>query len=143
SRGINLVKVAGKWAFRTAEDLSYLLERDAVEQRRLSKAGLETLAIIAYHHPVTRARIEEIRGGGGSPRTLGGLLEIGLGRAHGVAGARRGGRSLTALPSSSSITSVSIPSRISPASPSSRAPGCWTATCRPTSRCPNPPTLPP
>ena len=62
SRGINLVKVAGKWAFRTAEDLSYLLERHATEQRRLSKAAMETLAIIAYHQPVTRAEIEEIRG---------------------------------------------------------------------------------
>jgi segregation and condensation protein B len=61
SRGVNLVRVADKWMFRTAEDLSYLLERHA-EQRRLSKAAMETLAIIAYHQPVTRAEIEEIRG---------------------------------------------------------------------------------
>ena len=62
TRGVNLVRVAGKWAFRTAEDLAFLLEREAVEQRRLSRAALETLAIIAYHQPVTRAEIEEIRG---------------------------------------------------------------------------------
>ena len=61
-RGVNLVRVAGKWAFRTADDLSFLLEKQAVEQRRLSRAALETLAIIAYHQPVTRAEIEEIRG---------------------------------------------------------------------------------
>ena len=61
-RGVNLVRVAGKWAFRTAADLTFLLELEAVEQRRLSRAALETLAIIAYHQPVTRAEIEEIRG---------------------------------------------------------------------------------
>src|SRR5690606_2224165 len=54
-RGVNLVQVAGKWHFRTANDLSFLLSRDAVEQKRLSRAALETLAIIAYHQPVTRA----------------------------------------------------------------------------------------
>ena len=75
SRGINLIKVAGKWAFRTAEDLSYLLERHALEERRLSKAALETLAIIAYHQPVTRAEIEEIRGVTTSKGTLDVLME--------------------------------------------------------------------
>lgn len=75
ARGIQLVKVAGKWAFRTAEDLSYLLERYAVEERRLSKAALETLAIIAYHQPVTRAEIEEIRGVQTSRGTLDVLME--------------------------------------------------------------------
>ena len=54
-RGINLVRVAGKWSFRTAEDLSYLLERYTKEERKLSKAAMETLSIIAYHQPVTRA----------------------------------------------------------------------------------------
>ena len=77
SRGVNLVKVADKWTFRTAEDLSYLLERHATEQRRLSKAALETLAIIAYHQPVTRAEIEEIRGVAASAGTLDVLMEIG------------------------------------------------------------------
>ncbi|MEG6509405.1 SMC-Scp complex subunit ScpB [Methyloligella sp. 2.7D] len=77
SRGVNLVRVAGKWAFRTADDLSYLLERQTVEQRRLSRAALETLAIIAYHQPVTRAEIEEIRGVSTSKGTLDVLLETG------------------------------------------------------------------
>jgi segregation and condensation protein B len=76
-RGVNLVKVAGKWAFRTAEDLSFLLEKHAVEQRRLSRAALETLAIIAYHQPVTRAEIEEIRGVSTSKGTIDVLLETG------------------------------------------------------------------
>jgi segregation and condensation protein B len=76
-RGVNLVRVAGKWAFRTAEDLSFLLERQAVTQRRLSRAALETLAIIAYHQPVTRAEIEEIRGVSTSKGTIDVLLETG------------------------------------------------------------------
>ena len=83
SRGVNLVKVADKWTFRTAEDLSYLLERHATEQRRLSKAALETLAIIAYHQPVTRAEIEEIRGVAASAGTLDVLMEIGWVRPRG------------------------------------------------------------
>ncbi len=83
SRGVNLVKVAGKWTFRTAEDLAYLLERHATEQRRLSKAALETLAIIAYHQPVTRAEIEEIRGVAASAGTLDVLMEIGWVRPRG------------------------------------------------------------
>jgi segregation and condensation protein B len=76
-RGVNLVRVAGKWAFRTADDLSFLLEKQAVEQRRLSRAALETLAIIAYHQPVTRAEIEEIRGVSTSKGTIDVLIETG------------------------------------------------------------------
>src|SRR5919108_1216808 len=83
SRGINLVRVAGKWAFRTAEDLGYLLEKHAVEERRLSRAALETLAIIAYHQPVTRAEIEEIRGVSTSKGTLDVLMETGWVRPRG------------------------------------------------------------
>jgi segregation and condensation protein B len=83
SRGINLVRVAGKWAFRTAQDLSYLLERHAREERRLSKAAMETLAIIAYHQPVTRAEIEEIRGVATSSGTLDVLMETGWIRMRG------------------------------------------------------------
>ncbi len=75
-RGINLIQVAGKWQFRTAEDLSFLLERHAKEERRLSKAALETLSIIAYHQPVTRAEIEEIRGVQTSSGTLDVLMEM-------------------------------------------------------------------
>lgn len=82
-RGVNLVKVAGKWAFRTAEDLSYLLQRYATQERRLSKAALETLSIIAYHQPVTRAEIEEIRGVTTSAGTLDILLETGWVRLRG------------------------------------------------------------
>lgn len=82
-RGIHLVRVSGKWAFRTAEDLSYLLERHAKEERRLSKAALETLAIIAYHQPVTRAEVEEIRGVTTSGGTLDILLETGWVRPRG------------------------------------------------------------
>lgn len=76
-RGINLVRTAGKWAFRTAQDLSFLLQRYTQEQRRLSRAALETLSIIAYHQPVTRADIEDIRGVTASKGTLDVLLETG------------------------------------------------------------------
>ena len=82
-RGVNLAKVAGKWAFRTAEDLSFLLRREAVEQKRLSKAALETLAIIAYHQPATRAEIEEVRGVAVSKGTLDMLMELGWVRMRG------------------------------------------------------------
>lgn len=82
-RGVNLVRVAGKWAFRTAGDLSYLLERHAVEERKLSRAALETLAIVAYHQPVTRAEIEEIRGVETSKGTMDILLETGWVRPRG------------------------------------------------------------
>jgi segregation and condensation protein B len=83
ARGINLVPVAGKWAFRTAGDLSYLLARDVVEPRRLSRAAMETLAIIAYHQPVTRAEIEDIRGVATSRGTIDALLETGWIRLRG------------------------------------------------------------
>ncbi|KAB2864551.1 MAG: SMC-Scp complex subunit ScpB [Bauldia sp.] len=82
-RGVNLMQVAGRWSFRTAADLSFLLSRDAVEQKRLSRAALETLAIIAYHQPVTRAEIEEIRGVATSRGTLDMLLETGWVRMRG------------------------------------------------------------
>lgn len=82
-RGVNLVRVAGKWTFRTAGDLSFVLARDVVEQRRLSRAAMETLAIIAYHQPVTRAEIEEIRGVATSKGTIDTLLETGWIRLRG------------------------------------------------------------
>ncbi|BAS00790.1 segregation and condensation protein B [Blastochloris viridis] len=82
-RGVNLVRVAGKWMFRTASDLGYLLSRDAPEPKRLSRAALETLAIIAYHQPVTRAEIEEIRGVSTNKGTLDVLLETGWARLRG------------------------------------------------------------
>ena len=82
-RGVNLVPVAGKWAFRTAGDLSFLLARVVVEPRRPSRAAMETLAIIAYHQPVTRAEIEEIRGVATSKGTLDILIETGWVRLRG------------------------------------------------------------
>jgi len=82
-RGVNLVRVAGKWAFRTAGDLAFVLARDVVEQRKLSRAAMETLSIIAYHQPVTRAEIEEIRGVATSKGTLDLLLETGWIRLRG------------------------------------------------------------
>ncbi|MFQ5627032.1 MAG: SMC-Scp complex subunit ScpB [Methyloligellaceae bacterium] len=92
-RGINLVRTAGKWTFHTADDLSFLLQRYATEQRRLSRAALETLSIIAYHQPVTRAEIEEIRGVATSKGTLDVLLETGWIKLR---GRRRGpGRPIT------------------------------------------------
>jgi len=83
SRGVNVVQVAGGWAFRTADDLAFLLSREAVEPRKLSRAALETLAIIAYHQPVTRAEIEEVRGVSTSKGTLDVLLETGWIRMRG------------------------------------------------------------
>ncbi|SHG05250.1 condensin subunit ScpB [Kaistia soli DSM 19436] len=82
-RGVNLVQVAGKWMFRTAGDLAFLLQREQEEPKKLSRAALETLAIIAYHQPVTRAEIEEIRGVSTSKGTLDVLLETGWLRMRG------------------------------------------------------------
>ncbi len=82
-RGVNLVKVAGKWAFRTAGDLSWLLTKDSVVPRKLSRAAIETLAIVAYHQPVTRAEVEEIRGISAAKGTLDVLLETGWVRPRG------------------------------------------------------------
>jgi len=82
-RGVNLVRVEDAWAFRTAGDLAFLMSRDAVQQRKLSRAALEMLAVIAYHQPVTRAEIEEIRGVETSKGTLDLLLETGWIRMRG------------------------------------------------------------
>ncbi len=82
-RGVRLVETAGKWTFRTADDLSWLLAREAQEARRLSRAALETLAVIAYHQPVTRAEIEDIRGVSAHRGTLDALLETGWIRLRG------------------------------------------------------------
>ena len=82
-RGVNLFASEGHWAFRTAEDLSVVLRRESVEHRKLSRAALETLAIIAYHQPVTRAEIEEIRGVAVAKGTLDVLLEAGWVRLRG------------------------------------------------------------
>ena len=76
-RGVSLVCVAEKWQFRTTPDLSFLLRREKPEQKRLSRAAIETLAIIAYHQPVTRAEIEDIRGVMLSKGTVDTLMEVG------------------------------------------------------------------
>ena len=75
--GVNLCCVAGKYQFRTASDLAFLLRKEKPEQRRLSKAAIETLSIIAYHQPVTRAEIEDIRGVVLSKGTIDTLMEVG------------------------------------------------------------------
>ncbi|MCG6122794.1 MAG: SMC-Scp complex subunit ScpB [Microvirga sp.] len=82
-RGVSLTHIDGRWAFRTAEDLAHILVRDAPEPRKLSRAATEVLAIVAYHQPVTRAEIEEIRGVSTSKGTLDTLIEAGWVRLRG------------------------------------------------------------
>src|SRR5438067_2454475 len=83
TRGVHLVRIGGKWTFRTAGDLSWLLSKETVETRKLSRAAIETLAIIAYHQPVTRAEIEEIRGVSTSKGSIDVLFETGWIRPRG------------------------------------------------------------
>jgi segregation and condensation protein B len=83
ARGVNLVRIGGKWTFRTASDLAWLLCKESVETRKLSRAAIETLAIIAYHQPVTRAEIEDIRGVTTSKGSVDVLLEAGWIRPRG------------------------------------------------------------
>ncbi|MEO0342259.1 MAG: SMC-Scp complex subunit ScpB [Pseudomonadota bacterium] len=75
-RGVELRRVGDRWAMRTSADLGYLLQHEVKEQRKLSRAAIETLAIVAYHQPVTRAEIEEIRGVSVSRGTVDQLLEL-------------------------------------------------------------------
>ena len=82
-RGVNLVRRADKWAFRTAEDLGYLLRREQTDNKPLSRAALETLSIIAYHQPATRAEVEEVRGVATGKGTLDLLMEAGWVRMRG------------------------------------------------------------
>jgi segregation and condensation protein B len=82
-RGVNLVHIANKWTFRTANDLSWLLTKEAVVPKKLSRAAIETLAVIAYHQPVTRAEVEEIRGVVMSKGTIDVLMETGWIRPRG------------------------------------------------------------
>ncbi len=83
SRGVNVVRVGGKWTMRTASDLAWLLTHESVVTRKLSRAAIETLAIVAYHQPVTRAEVEDIRGVSTSKGTLDVLLETGWIRLRG------------------------------------------------------------
>ena len=82
-RGVVLAEIAGGWRFQTAEDLAWLMTVEREEPRRLSRAAQETLAIIAYHQPVTRAEIEAVRGVQASRGTLDVLLELGMVRMRG------------------------------------------------------------
>lgn len=82
-RGVNLVRIGHAWTFRTASDLAWLLTHEATEPKKLSRAAIETLAIIAYHQPVTRAEIEDIRGVTVAKGTLDVLLETGWIRPRG------------------------------------------------------------
>jgi segregation and condensation protein B len=82
-RGVSLAEVGGRWRFQTAEDLAFLMTEERHEPRRLSRAAQETLAIVAYHQPVTRAEIESIRGVQASRGTLDVLLEVGFVRPRG------------------------------------------------------------
>ena len=75
-RGVQVMKIGDAWAIRTAADLGFLMQKETVETRKLSRAAIETLAIIAYHQPVTRAEIEEIRGVSVSRGTVDQLLEM-------------------------------------------------------------------
>ena len=76
TRGVNVVRVGSGWALRTAKDLGFLMENESFETRKLSRAATETLAIIAYHQPVTRIEIEEIRGVSVSRGTIDQLVEL-------------------------------------------------------------------
>jgi segregation and condensation protein B len=82
-RGVNVVRRGDKWALRTAEDLGFLLRREETESKTLSRASLETLAIIAYHQPATRAEVEEVRGVATGKGTLDLLMEAGWVRMRG------------------------------------------------------------
>ena len=106
SRGVNLVRIANKWTFRTAGDLAWLMTRETTETRRLSRAAIEVLAIIAYHQPVTRAEIEEIRGVVTSKGTLDVLLETGWIRPRGRR--KTPGRPLTFGTSESFLSQFSL-----------------------------------
>ncbi len=75
-RGVQLIRIGDAWAFRTAGDLGFLMQKETVEARKLSRAAIETLAIVAYHQPVTRAEIEEIRGVSVSRGTIDQLIEM-------------------------------------------------------------------
>jgi len=82
-RGVNLMRIGNKWTFRTASDLSWLLTKEAVVPKKLSRAAIETLAVVAYHQPVTRAEVEEIRGAVMSKGTFDVLMETGWIRPRG------------------------------------------------------------
>jgi segregation and condensation protein B len=108
-RGVELVERGGRWHFQTAADLAHILRREREESRRLSRAAVETLAIVAYHEPVSRAEIEAIRGVQISKGTLDVLMEAGWIRP---AGRREGpGRPLTYATTPDFLTHFGLASR--------------------------------
>ena len=138
-RGVNLVRRGDKWAFRTADDLGFLLRREQQETRNLSRAALETLSIIAYHQPATRAEIEEVRGVATGKGTIDMLMEAGWVRMRGrrrTPGPPGDLRHHRGLPRSLRPREPRRPAR---ASKSSRGQGSSPAACRPRcrSRCPS------
>ena len=108
-RGIELVERGGRWHFQTAPDLAHILRRERSEPRKLSRAGIETLAIVAYHEPVSRAEIESIRGVQISRGTLDALLEAGWIRPAGRREAP--GRPLTYATTPAFLDHFGLPSR--------------------------------
>ena len=141
-RGVNLVRVAGRWTFRTASDLSWLLAREDQDKRKLSRAAIETLAIVAYHQPVTRADIEEIRGVAVSKGALDVLMEAGWVRMRGRRKAP--GRPITYGTTPGFLVAFRPRRDRRSAGPrrTARARGCSTASCRPDSAFPSPTTTP-
>ncbi len=134
ARGVNLVRIGGKWTFRTASDLSWLLSKETVETRKLSRAAIETLAIIAYHQPVTRAEIEDIRGVTTSKGSVDVLLETGWIRPRGRR--KSPGRPVTYGTSEAFLSHFGLDRwPICRGSRNSRARACSTGGCRPASRC--------
>ena len=129
-RGVNLVQVARRWMFRTADDLAWALAHDRDEKRKLSRAALETLAIVAYHQPVTRADIEQIRGVAVSKGALDVLMEARWVRMRGRRKAP-GRPSPTARRTSFWWNSGLTQSPTCLVLTSSRAPACSRASCRP------------
>lgn len=128
-RGVNLVRVGDAWAFRTAGDLAFLMSRDTVQQRKLSRAALEVLAIIAYHQPVTRAEIEDIRGVETSKGTLDTLLETEWVRMRGRR--RTPGRPVTYGTTDSFLDHFALEEiRDLPGMDELKGRGCYPAACR-------------
>jgi segregation and condensation protein B len=133
-RGVNLVRIGDGWAFRTAGDLSFLMSRDTLQQKKLSRAALEVLAIIAYHQPVSRAEIEEIRGVETSRGTIDTLLETEWIRLRGRR--RTPGRPVTYGTTDAFLDHFQLESvRDLPGVEELKEQGCFRRACRPISRC--------
>ena len=141
-RGVNLVRVTGKWTFRTANDLSWLLSKETVVPRKLSRAAIETLAIVAYHQPVTRAEVEEVRGISTSKGTLDVLLETGWVRPRGRRKAP--GRPVTYGTTEAFLSHFGLEALDDlPGLDELKGRACWMGGCRRASPCPGRRTIRP